>query len=68
MLVESGKTYTCDVSDLKVYINKIYHTNEEYTKARITLIYKADGGICESGKSYKLYHSNIDHWYEVDDN
>jgi hypothetical protein len=59
--IEEG-VYTADNTDLKVIIHKIYYKNEEFFKARYSLVNKHNGIIYDSRKKTKFYKKNIGHW------
>jgi hypothetical protein len=64
-MIKSGKWYSCDVSDLKVYIVTIQYENNEYYKVRYNLFNKKNGTCYELRSKAKLYKKNIRHWYEL---
>lgn len=59
--------YTCDVSDLYVYVVPQSY-KEDYVKATVIMYYKyGEYKDYEVDKGeYKLYYNNINHWYEYD--
>lgn len=63
-VLEEGKIYSKDNSDLKVYIDKIYYLHPEYYKVRLSIINKHNGIVYESNKKYKLYYKKVMDWNE----
>lgn len=60
-MIREGKLYTSELSDLAVYVIKIYFESKDYIKAKIRVENKRNHIIYEI-KTYKLYKNKIDHW------
>ena len=62
MNIIKGTTYTSDNSNIAVEILKIQYKSKDYTKVKAKIFNKDNGIVYESRTSYKLIHSQIQHW------
>jgi hypothetical protein len=61
MILKSKHYYMCNISDIMVYVIKVYYQSDSYIKFKASLYYKNTGFIIET-KNYKVYKKNIKHW------
>jgi len=59
--IKTGRVYTADCSDLKVFIKKVHYESTDYYKVKLSLINKNNGIVYET-KNCKLYKDKITHW------
>lgn len=64
-MLQVGKTYTSNFSDLNVTILEILEYNEKYVHAKVAITNKRDTILFEANQSYKIRLNKILDWKEV---
>lgn len=66
MKLIKGKFYTKDNSNIIVFIRDIWSFDEKATVASTLIFKKSDNTLLEEAQEYKLVHSRINDWEEVE--
>ena len=68
MKLKQGYLYTVPNSTYNVYVKKIQHVSDTYTKAKLEFVSKDKWWKVYYTFNAKLVHESIIHWRIVDDN